>query len=61
MVLVKPQTFSIPFIKNPNDIGISCVRSQYLGVLGNQHCFSGELEKETVVSKGMEFKNLRSL
>ena len=61
MVLVKPQTFSIPFIKNPNDIGITCVRSQYLGVLGNQHCFSGELEKETVVSKGIEFKNLRSL
>ncbi len=55
----------IPSVATPADLGLSAVRWQYLGRLGNAggltHCFSGEVADETPPPPGMTFENLRAL
>ena len=52
---------SIPLLHHPQDVSLSCVRSQYLGVLDGKHCFSAELDRESQPAAGMAFDNLRAL
>jgi NAD+ diphosphatase len=52
---------SIPYIKNPGEIQVSPVRTQYLGKLRGHPCFSAEVTQDTAPPEGMAFKELRSL
>lgn len=48
------------FVK-PADMGLEILRSQYLGTIEGEHCYSGEAANEKVVPEGMEYRELRSL
>lgn len=45
----------------PSSLGISPLRTQYLGKLDGRDCFSGEVSAELKPPEGMKFKDLRSL
>ncbi len=62
-ILVKEEKtgYSIPFLKAPSLINISIVRTQYLGKLLEQPCYSAELASEECVPEGMAFVELRAL
>lgn len=51
----------IPYLTDLAQIGIAPVRTQFLGNLDNQRCYSAELAKDTVVPPGMVTKRLREL
>ncbi|MFN2277338.1 MAG: NAD(+) diphosphatase [Candidatus Promineifilaceae bacterium] len=57
--------YKIPLIEDPADLGLSLVRSQYLGYLqqGEEviHCYSGEVAEDTGTPDGLEFLGLRRL
>ncbi|MEO8166017.1 MAG: NADH pyrophosphatase, partial [Betaproteobacteria bacterium] len=45
LVLRDTQCASLPSARDMHELGISPRRSQYLGVLGKQHCFACELDE----------------
>lgn len=51
----------IPAATDPRDIGLSSQRSQYLGMLGEQHCFACDLDETCVPPEGMALSGLRAL
>jgi NAD+ diphosphatase len=57
--------YKIPLIKDPGDLGLSPVRSQYLGYLkrGKEaiQCYSAEVAEDTRNPDGLEFLGLRKL
>jgi len=44
-----------------NGQGFEAVRTQYLGVFGESHCYSAELASDTAPTPGLEFRDLRML
>ena len=51
----------IPQSRDFADFGLTRVRQQYLGQLGEQHCFSIELASDTAVPQNMALTNLRAM
>ena len=51
----------IPFIESPGDAGIETLRRQYLGMLGECHCYSAEAADPVNALPGYSFRDLRSL
>jgi len=51
----------IPFLRNPEELNLSPVRTQYLGMLKGKSCYSAEVEPGTIAPEGMAFRDLRSL
>ncbi|MGE5399546.1 MAG: NAD(+) diphosphatase [Ignavibacteriales bacterium] len=51
----------IPFMGDLSALNITPVRTQYLGVLNGEHCYSAELPESTQIPEDMAFRNLRSL
>lgn len=51
----------IPAAADPRDIGLTARGSQYLGMLGEQHCFACDLEEACVPPEGMALSGLRAL
>ncbi len=52
---------SLDPLAQPEEFGLAMLRSQYLGRLGEQHCFSAEVAADHAVPPGMEFCDLRVL
>jgi len=52
---------TLPHVARPEDLGLACVRSQYLGELARDACFSAEVEPGTDAPPGWEWQNLRML
>lgn len=52
---------SIPNVRDPADLGLQPVRTQFLGMLDGMPCFSGELPANAPPPPGMEFCGLRPL
>lgn len=52
---------TIPCDAGLEELGLSPVRKQYLGVLEGLYCYSAEVAEGTEAPYGMEFKELRSL
>ena len=46
---------------HPSRFALDPIRTQYLGVLGEQHCLACELPKESTAPTGWEFRGLRAL
>jgi len=46
---------------HPEALGLDTLRSQYLGQLGEQHCFSAEVAADHAAPPGMTFRDLRLL
>jgi NAD+ diphosphatase len=52
---------SFPSALDMRDFGVSPKRSQYLGILGEQHCFACEVEEGCTPPQGMQWSGLRAL
>src|SRR4051812_49225146 len=52
---------TLPHTEELGALGIDSVRTQYLGTLGEHHCFAAEASKETEPPAGMQFEGLRAL
>lgn len=51
----------IPYIKSFEQLNIPVVRTQYLGLLQGQPCYSAEIASEEPLPQGMDFVELRAL
>jgi len=51
----------IPAAADPRDLGLATRCSQYLGMLGEQHCFACDLDETCVPPEGMALSGLRAL
>ena len=61
LVVRDERSASLPRAADLRDLGITPKRSQYLGVLGEQHCFACELEEGSAPPDGMQWSGLRAL
>ncbi len=52
---------SLEETSGPRPFGVTPVRSQYLGMLGDRHCFSAELDPACDPPTGMAFRPLQAL
>lgn len=52
---------TLPHTEEVRALGIDPVRTQYLGILGEHHCFAIEVARETEPPPGMRFEGLRAL
>jgi len=62
-LLVRPEgTLStIPNLISLSEIGLLPVRTQFLGTLDNQPCYSAQLPKDAIAPDGMTWRGLREL
>ncbi|NMG08978.1 NAD(+) diphosphatase [Brasilonema sp. UFV-L1] len=62
-LLVRPEETvnQIPNLISLAEIGLKPVRTQFLGTLDNQPCYSAELPKDAIVPDGMTLLGLREL
>jgi NAD+ diphosphatase len=61
LILRDAQCASVPSARDMRELGLSPKRSQYLGILGEQHCFACELEEGSTAPEGMQWSGLRAL
>ena len=61
LVAAAPGAATLPHCNHPNTLGMMPQRIQYLGVLGEQHCFSAELAIDAVAPRGWIWQGLRAL
>lgn len=52
---------TLPHTEEMSTLGVDPVRTQYLGTLGEHHCFAVEVAKETEPPPEMRFEGLRAL
>jgi len=52
---------ALPHCNHPKILGIMAQRIQYLGVLGEQHCYAAELAVGAAVPQGWSWQGLRAL
>ncbi|QNU67492.1 NAD(+) diphosphatase [Ruminiclostridium herbifermentans] len=61
LIKVENNNYSIPYLNNLQQINISPVRTQYLGLYKGCPCYSAEIASEEYIPVGMEFIALRAL
>ena len=61
LVVRGAQNASVPSASDPREFGLAPQRSQYLGILGEQHCFACEMEENVPLPAGMQLSGLRAL
>jgi NAD+ diphosphatase len=61
LLVATPPAAALPHCNNPNVLGIMVQRIQYLGVLGDQHCFAAELAAGAAAPQGWKLQGLRAL
>jgi len=61
LVAAAPRAAALPHCNHPNTLGMMPQRTQYLGVLGEHHCFSAELAADAVAPQGWIWQGLRAL
>lgn len=61
LVAAVPAPAEIPHCNSPKDLGMIPLRTQYLGVLGAQHCFSAEAAADAQPPQGWSWQGLRGL
>ena len=59
-MLITQDRLHLPYLKSLEELGLSPVRTQYLGILDGKHCFSAELLPDTEAPEGSEFMDLMS-
>ncbi len=60
-LLVTPDELRIPYVKGLEELGISPLRTQYLGRMDGHPCYSAEVPPDTVALEGMSFEEMMSL
>jgi NAD+ diphosphatase len=61
LVAYDEQGMQIPVVRDPNEMGLALIRSQYLGKLRDRHCFAAEVADDTPAPAGMQWSGLRAL
>jgi NAD+ diphosphatase len=61
LLVINEERITIPFSTNLNDIGLSPVRTQFLGTLDGQPCYCAEVAVDSSAPDGMSYRDLRSL
>jgi NAD+ diphosphatase len=61
LLVTAPPTVALPHCNHPNNLGMMAQRIQYLGVLGQQHCFAAGLAADVVAPQGWVWQGLRGL
>lgn len=61
LVLAKNADAEVPRCTDLAEIGVIPLRTQYLGLLDGQHCYSAEVADETAAPQEMSWHSLRSL
>jgi NAD+ diphosphatase len=61
LVKIDNSKFKIPCARSVEELHIFPVRTQYLGTLQGNLCYSAEVDPETKEPEGMAFRDLRSL
>ena len=61
LLVTTPPEVLLPHCAHPNSLGIMPQRIQYLGVLGEHHCFSAELAPDVAAPQGWVWQGLRGL
>jgi NAD+ diphosphatase len=61
LLVTAPPSVELPHCSHPNSLGMLPQRIQYLGVLGDQHCFSADLAAGVAAPPGWLWQGLRGL
>jgi NAD+ diphosphatase len=61
LVAAAPAAPAIPCCNNPKELGMMPQRTLYLGVLGEEHCFSAEVAAQAAAPQGWVWQGLRAL
>jgi len=61
LVSACPGGLGLPHCNTPKDLGMMPTRTQYLGVLGKEHCFSAEAPADAMAPQGCLWQGLRKL
>jgi NAD+ diphosphatase len=61
LLVTVPPSVALPHCAYPNSLGMIPRRIQYLGVLGESHCFSAELAADAAAPEGWVWQGLRGL
>jgi NAD+ diphosphatase len=61
LLVTAPPEVALPHCNHPNTLGMMPQRIQYLGVLGELHCFAAELAAGTAAPQGWVWQGLRAL
>jgi NAD+ diphosphatase len=61
LLVTTSPSVELPHCAHPNILGMMPRRTQYLGVLGEQHCFSAELAANDPAPQGWVWQGLRGL
>jgi NAD+ diphosphatase len=59
-LLIEDKGPGIPSARELEELGISAVRTHYLGTLGGKPCYSAEISPETLAPPEMSYRDLRS-
>jgi NAD+ diphosphatase len=61
LVPATPEPPQLPRAPHPSALGLEVAQVQYLGLLGNEHCYAAEVQAETDPPQGWAFQGLRTL
>jgi NAD+ diphosphatase len=61
LICQKPESLTLPFLIDLNDLGLIVLRQHYLGQLDNHPCYTGEVAEGTIPPTGMNFEGLRQV
>lgn len=61
LVYQKPESITIPFLIDPDELSLTFVNHNYLGRLDNRNCYAAEVAEGTIPPVGMVFEGLRQV
>jgi len=61
LIYQKPESVTLPFLMDLNELGLIMIRQNYLGQLNNHHCYAVEVAEGTIPPAGMTFEGLREV
>jgi NAD+ diphosphatase len=61
LVHQEPESVTVPFLIDPNELGLTVMGKNYLGQLDNRHCYAVEVAEGTFPPAGMTFEGLRQV
>src|SRR5215813_4200438 len=61
LLVTAPPEVGLPHCVDPNSLGMIAQHTQYLGVLGERHCYAAELAARAEAPRGWVWQGLRGL
>jgi NAD+ diphosphatase len=61
LVHLEHESVTVPFLIDPNELGLTVMGKNYLGQLDDRHCYAVEVAEGTLPPAGMTFEGLRQV